>query len=158
MLSAGCRSSANRYTAAHMRRALLILVNVLAGCLGDPCSTDEVARSPSPDVAWDAVLVENNCGATTSFSYVIHIVAHGQPFDALSRSASLYAAVRNDSAYGVTLIWKDPTHLSVEYLRAERATILSTALTNQIVVSLDSGIVDSNAPAGGMLRNLERRH
>ena len=128
---------------------------VLAGCgLG---SRDEVARVASPDGRAEAVLVEMNGGATTSFGYEVHVVPKGRPTSA--RVAWLYGAVRNENAFGANLKWTDDHELVIEYLEAreqrlERATVSVEGRTAR--VSLRSGVNDPTAPAGGMLYNLER--
>jgi len=60
-------------------RALFALALLLAGC-GEamPCENTEVARMTSPDGRHDAVLFERSCGATTSFSSQVSIVARGR--------------------------------------------------------------------------------
>src|SRR5215207_8000750 len=52
---------------------LIALVLLCAGC----ASHDEVSRVPSPDRHLDAVLVESNTGATTSFWYDVYVVKDG---------------------------------------------------------------------------------
>src|SRR6267142_6719220 len=64
-------------------------------------SFDEVARVPHPNANVDAVLVETNGGATTSFGYEVFIFPRGQkPKRSDHAVASLYGAGRNDHAYG----------------------------------------------------------
>jgi hypothetical protein len=53
---------------------LALLVALQAGC---GFRTD-VERVPAPEYPLDAVLVERNGGATTSFSYEVHIVPRGK--------------------------------------------------------------------------------
>ncbi|HEU4924800.1 MAG TPA: hypothetical protein VFT23_17200 [Burkholderiales bacterium] len=48
----------------------MIVVLAAAGC----ANHDEVARVPPPDKQLDAVLVESNGGATTSFWYDVYVV------------------------------------------------------------------------------------
>jgi len=60
-------------------RALLALALLLAACgEATPCVNTEVARMTSPDGRHDAVLFERSCGATTSFSSQVSIVARGR--------------------------------------------------------------------------------
>ena len=138
------------------RRAsfLPIALALLAGC--GLVSRDEVARVASPDGRIEAVLIETNGGATTSFGYEVHVVPKGRP--ASAQVAWLYGAVRNENAYGANLKWADDHELVIEYLdareqRLERASVSVGGRT--IKVSLRSGINDPTAPAGGMLYNLE---
>jgi hypothetical protein len=51
---------------------LPIALALLAGC--SLVSRDEVARVASPDGRVEAVLIETNGGATTSFGYEVHVV------------------------------------------------------------------------------------
>ena len=133
---------------------------VMSACLGFDWSHDEVARVPSPDQRVDAVLVETNGGATTSFGYEVYVVPAGAPYSRGAKVASLYAAVRSDRAYGANLRWADPKHLLIEYREAQIDTLLRPAAQvagAQIVVELRPGVSDPSAPGGGMLYNLERK-
>jgi hypothetical protein len=59
-------------------RALLALVTtfvLLTAC--SQVSRDEVARVAAPGGQVEAVLVETNGGATTSFGYEVHVVERG---------------------------------------------------------------------------------
>jgi hypothetical protein len=140
-----------------MALALVIILGALAsGCV----SQDEVARSASPSGRVEAVLVERNGGATTSFGYEVFLVPSNQPARRGRQVASLYGAVRNESAYGVNLRWDDEHTLALEYLEAKQAELVrSDAIVNadSVRVVLRSGIGDPTAPAGGMLYNLRGR-
>jgi len=120
-------------------------------------SRDEVARVTSPDGRVEAVLIETNGGATTSFGYEVHVVEKGQP--TRERVAFLYRAGRNENAYGVNLKWVDDNQVAIEYWDARQQSLerASVNVAGRIIkVSLRSGINDPTAPAGGMLYNLER--
>ena len=126
--------------------------------LDDFVSRDEVARVTSPSGAVDAVLVETNGGATTSFGYEVFVVEAGSSFDAEDSIAALYAAVRNGSAYGANLRWRAPDVLSIEYLTARSAELYQRSIEVsgvRIAAGLKSGVEDLTAPAGGMLMNLQ---
>jgi hypothetical protein len=144
-----------KYTRNPKPSFLPLALALLAGCgLG---FRDEVARVASPDGRVEAVLVETNGGATTSFGYEVHVVEKGQP--ACDRVAWLYGAGRNAQAYGANLNWTGENELVIEYLdayaqRLERATV--SVGGRAIKVSLRSGVNDPTALAGGMLYNLER--
>lgn len=119
-------------------------------------SRDEVARVGSPDGRVDAVLVETNDGATTAFGYEIHIVERGKSYG--EAAATLHGAVRNENAYGANLRWLTDSDLLVEYQRALAQVIERTSVRvagRDIRIVLRPGVLDSNAPAGGMLYNLE---
>ena len=137
-----------------------VLVVGTAACETGGWSWDEVARVRSPDGARDAVLIERNGGATTSFGYEVFIVPHeGQVGEgAPGAVASLYAATRNAQAYGVNLRWLSGDSLAVEYWRAREALIHEAALTgrqDRLRVVLRADVEDPKAPSGGMLYNRE---
>src|SRR6185312_10170544 len=91
-------------------------------------SHDEVKRISSPDGKTDAVVIEENGGATTSFNYLVEVGPKSSRH--LEKAVSVYGATRNSNAYGVNLRWTDNSNLSVEYLDAKRAP----EFFNQIVV------------------------
>lgn len=137
------------------RDPFLAIAVLLAAC--GLVSRDEVARVGSPDGRVDAVLVETNGGATTSFGYEIHVVEKGKSYR--EAVATLYGALRNDNAYGANLRWRTDSELMVEYQQAraealEKSTVRVAGRDIRIVHR--PGVSDSNAPAGGMLYNLER--
>ena len=124
-------------------------------------SFDEVARVPNSKANVDAVLVETNGGATTSFGYEVFILRSGQrPKREGAPVASLYGAVRSEKAYGVNMRWEGDDALVVEYLDAQHASLLNAVVNVEgraIKIVMKSGITDSAAPGGGMLYNMERR-
>lgn len=122
-------------------------------------SADEVARATAPDGTVDAVLLETNGGATTSFGYEIHVVPHGAERSA-NPVATLYGAIRSERAYGANLDWESPSSLAVRYLSAKSANLHHSRATVSgitIQITLRAGETDASAPAGGMLYNLRRR-
>jgi hypothetical protein len=136
------------------RAGLLSLAIALPGCW----SYDEVARVAHLDSPLEAVVVEGNGGATTSFSYDIYVVEEGRPYRRGDMVAGLYGAVRSSSAYGVNLHWVGDT-LRIEYLSARQDTLFRSMLERsgrRISVQLAPGIVDSTAPSGGMLYQLRK--
>lgn len=137
-----------------------MLAAPLAACLM-ACglvSRDEVARVPSPDGRVEAVLIETNGGATTSFGYEVLVTEKGNTRG--NQVASLYGAVRSQRAYGVNLKWASNTQLLVEYQTARRET-LDRAIVHvagrDIRTAFKPGLSDPTAPAGGMLYNLKRQ-
>ena len=75
-------------------------------------------------------------------------------------AASLYAAVRSDSAYGVNLRWTGADELVVEYQTARQVALRDSAVTlgpRTVHVVLRPGVADPQAPGGGMLYNLQGR-
>lgn len=145
----------------YLSKILLLTIFFLVVSCGD-WSFDEVARASSPNEKVDAVLVEKNGGATTSFSYLVFIVPKNEKIEEdLERFkvATLYGAVRNESAYGVNLKWYSENELVIEYLSAKDEQTLKPKIiigNVDISVKLKNGIKDSEAPAGGMLYNLEK--
>jgi len=134
---------------------LAAVLTLLTGC--GFVSRDEVARVPCPDRRVEAVLIETNGGATTSFGYEVYVVAKGRPPN--DQVAWLYGAGRNENVYGANLKWTDDHELVIEYLEArdQRLERASVSVEGRVIkVSLRSGVNDPTAPAGGMLYNLER--
>ncbi|XVJ70718.1 MAG: hypothetical protein HEQ39_14670 [Rhizobacter sp.] len=121
-------------------------------------SADEVARMPSPNEMVDAVVIETNGGATTSYGYEVYLTApkkkvKGQPV------ASLYGATRSDKAWGINLQWVSSEKLSVQYLSAKSTQLNepNAAIgTQQVHVVLESNRPDPNAPQGSMLDNIRK--
>jgi hypothetical protein len=140
--------------------AFLGIALATASCFGfgEP-SRDEVARISSPSGQLDAVVIETNGGATTSFGYEVHIVPEGTVASKATEVASLYGAVRNEQAYGVNVRWRRSDLLAVEYLRAKDASLRRPRVSvngRDVQVVLAGSIADPEAPSGGMLYNLER--
>jgi hypothetical protein len=124
-------------------------------------SFDEVARVPNLKANVDAVLVETNGGATTSFGYQVFVLRGGEkPKRDEAPVASLYGAWRSEQAYGVNLRWEGDDALVIEYLDAQYSS-LHNAVVNAdgraIKIAMKSGVTDSCAPGGGMLYNLKHR-
>src|SRR5438094_1125939 len=141
-----------------------LVVLSVAGCVNvtGEWSQDEVARISDPSGAVDAVLFERNGGATTSFGYGVYVVPRGRPVNPAADStvASLYAAVRSDSAYGVNIRWTGSDELAVEYLSARTAALRDSLVTigqHAVRITLRPGVADPRAPGGGMLYNLRDR-
>ena len=123
-------------------------------------SQDEVARIPSPTNRIDAVLIETNGGATTSFGYRVFLTKPGWHWRTGTEVASLYGAARSEQAYGVNLKWRSPHELAVEYLRAYQERLVqaqATVAAEVVHTTLVAGHSDPTAPPGGMLYNLQGR-
>lgn len=139
------------------RFSLTAVVVILLTCVG--CSSrDEVTRVSSPDGRVDAVLFETNGGATTSFGYEIELARKGHRGG--SSVASFYGAARNDQAYGVDLSWKGNDELAITYRTAEQPPIIRNAIDmdgKHIRIFVQGGVTNPNAPAGGMLYNLQKK-
>jgi hypothetical protein len=123
-------------------------------------TTSEVARVRSPGGRLEAVLIETNGGATTSFGYEVFVVPSGWGPGRAKLVADFYGATRSESAYGVNLRWHAADALVIEYLDAQQEELaLPVALVagQRVRVALRRGVSDPAAPAGGMLYNRERR-
>jgi hypothetical protein len=135
----------------------LFCVFAVTGC--GAVNKDEVARLTAPSGQIDAVLLETNGGATTSFGYEVHMVKTGaKPVD--SPMVVLYGALRNDNAYGVNLRWESDSVLAVEYLTAKSTSLMSSRASvegHAVNLVLRPGVADPAAPAGGMFYNLQGR-
>jgi hypothetical protein len=141
-------------------------VVALAACFsGSGHGWDEVARLRAPGGGADAVLIETNGGATTSFGYRVYVVPPGAAVPretraAASEAARLYGATRNAQAYGATLRWVAADTLAVEYQAARHDTLLHPAVMlagRAVQIVLRPGVADLGAPPGGMLYNLQGR-
>ena len=142
----------------HPRSLVVALLATATACF--VWSHDEVARVTAPSGDIDAILIETNGGATTSFGYLVYVVPRGASATDSKRVASLYGATRSDQAYGVNLKWRSSEELAVEYLSAHSEDLLrdSLSITNHTIrVQLVSGVSDPAAPPGGMLYNLQGR-
>jgi len=124
-------------------------------------SFDEVARVGDPQANVDAILVETNGGATTSFGYEVFLLARGHAAERSGHPvATFYGAVRSEHAYGVNLRWVSSDTLAVEYLDAQHVNWLNGSLIldgRKINIVLKPGVTDPSAPPGGMLYNLQGR-
>ena len=138
--------------------AAVTVILFLGGCrlfLGAGGS-DEVTRVQSPDGRFEAVLIETNGGATTSFGYKVYIERAGSSRES-TFVAHLYGAARSLHAYGANLRWDDVETLNIEYMEAEWAepVNLNPRIDGRtLTVKLVEGIVDNSAPPGGMQYNL----
>ena len=119
-------------------------------------SHDEVSRVASPDGRTDAVLFEENGGATTSFDYVVDVVPHGEKN--MKQVGEIYGAVRNTQAYGVDLRWIDSNTVEADYLTSKTAPVVDSVILDGRKISLvfKEGVTDAAAPSGGMLYNLQK--
>jgi hypothetical protein len=105
-----------------MQRVLFAIVLVLiAGC----GSRHEIARTPSPDGALDAVLAEV-VGAPRAGSYEVYVVRRGATLGRSRALVGLEGVARSGEAAGARLRWLDPETLAVEYLSAQAVTVNSS--------------------------------
>lgn len=91
----------------------IIAASMLASCGGASlCSTNELSRSSSPNDRVDAVVIETDCGATTSKALKVHLVASGRKIDE-DRFVFL-----SDKTQGLLVEWEDDHTLMLSYLNA----------------------------------------
>ena len=139
-----------------MKSFVFVMGLVVTAC--ELVSRDQVAVLASPAGHVEAVLIETNGGATTSFGYEIWIRARtGGHQEEIAR---LYGAVRNENAYGANLRWATDNELIVEYLEALSANLVKPKLRmagQDFRIMLKPGVEDRTAPSGGMLYNLRRQ-
>lgn len=106
------------------RRFGATLIAVLALLSASACASfewvyEEKDRSTSPDQMVDAVIVEGNGGATTSFVYWVYIVPKGLKFDKDATSFDRDRAVfSGDHFADFKVVWKEPKLLEIKYKQA----------------------------------------
>jgi hypothetical protein len=125
-----------------------------------PLRVGEAVRVPSPSGRIDAIVIEANTGPNSSSSYDVFLVPSGGEHSSGVHIASLYAARRNRTAYGVNLKWNGPEELSIEYLEASAAEIMRDRASiegEQVQVKLRKGIEDPDALPGRMLDNTRKK-
>jgi hypothetical protein len=85
-------------------------VFIIFGC--NPVSREELKRTTSPDSIVDAVLVQANGGATTSFIYELYVVKKGAKITEGS------ALLRADHVDGLLIGWSQSKLLDIKYAEA----------------------------------------
>ena len=146
------------YIAAAATLFLAVTVSTFFWLIPGP-SADEVSRLAAPAGDIEAVLIETNGGATTSFGYEIFVVSRGTKPSG-TPAAFLYGAVRSQKAYGVNLRWLSDSNLDVEFESTKSAKVgipLVSVANRNVHVELKANVTDPNAPPGGMLYNLKGR-
>ena len=96
-----------------IRFLFIVPIFVILGCSSiDPCHELEILREQSPDGAVDFVVMEKDCGATTSISTLIFIVPRGNSTDEFK---PIFMA---DHVDGLTVNWKKAREMTIEYRNA----------------------------------------
>ena len=146
------------YIAAAAAIFIAVAVSAFLWLIPGP-SADEVSRLAAPRGDIEAVLIETNGGATTSFGYEIFVVPRGiKPSG--TPVAFLYGALRSHKAYGANLRWLSDSNLDVEFESTKSAKVgapLVSVANRSVRIELKPNITDLNAPPGGMLYNLKGR-
>jgi len=104
--------------------ASLAIAASLSAC-SDACRDNVVSTEPSPDGAWQAVLFQRDCGATTGFSSQVSVTRVGA---AISGGGNTFVAdddhgnATKSSSGGpwVELRWLSPQRLLIRYDKASR--------------------------------------
>lgn len=106
------------------RAAVCVLLGALSACSG-PCTTTVVRVAKAPDGQHAATLFHRDCGATTSFSTQISVLATGGK---VSGGGNAFIADDNHDAAAVgpwrgswaDVQWLSPNHLLVRYAAKSR--------------------------------------
>lgn len=127
-------------------------VVMVAACEQAPVE-HEVVRSPGLGGRVELLIIEASAGATTSYSYDVHLVAAGD--DPAEAVMSINGATRSGKAYGVDAVWTSADHVQVTYWRAdspppEPAAKHVTVAGHAITVTVLAGKVNRSAPPGSM--------
>lgn len=92
---------------------LLLIIFGSVGCnLQDVCNSREILRLSSPDNLVDAVLVESDCGATTSLSYKVYLVPAQK---SIKGCTPIFIS---DKVESLEIKWTNIKNLSIKYSRA----------------------------------------
>lgn len=78
----------------------------------DPCRQVEVLRKPSQDGLVAFVVVQRDCGATTSVATSVFVVRTGGGTD---KARPIFKA---DHVEGLEVSWESPRHLGIRYEKA----------------------------------------
>ena len=125
-----------------------ILLCLCNGCF-DPCGNDEVVRVPSPDVKFEAVIFQRDCGATTDFSTQISVLPKGT---SLPKAGGNVYIGDSDHGAAPTAKWSGPpvdvkwsanrqltvvTHPAARIFRTEANVSVSTGVFSKETVTVE---------------------
>lgn len=89
------------------------LIALILGCgFSSPCHDTELERIKSPDNKVEVVLVQRDCGATTSKSFNVFVVGTGKKTQADD------LVFKADHIEGLSLLWREPKFLEIKYKQA----------------------------------------
>ena len=94
---------------------LIVLVLVIKECndiANSLCLKEVISRKSSPNGLYDAVILEVNCGATTSYVYKVFIVRNGNEVKNKSFDYPIFSA---DHSENLKISWKSSNELSITY-------------------------------------------
>jgi len=91
---------------------LFFIIFLSNGCdENSVCNQKEISRKSSPDSIVDALVIQENCGATTSYSYKVYIVPNGEnPFNNF--------VFLSDKTDKLEVSWLSSKSLSITYDKA----------------------------------------
>ena len=90
-------------------------------------------------------MVQNNAGATTTYSYAIHLVPAGEPIGAPAM-VTITGAQRSRTDYGVNLEWTDARTVVVSYWKADSIHPDNTQLRHTHLAGMNLRVVLEPAP------------
>jgi hypothetical protein len=127
-----------------------VLSWLLLGVVCSACAEHkEVARIPAPSRDVDAVVVEGNGGATTSFWYDVYLTKPGAEYRSGNQVADTYGSLRRNGDWGVDVSWRTSSDLVVEYKSADRTSLDVRELAiagRKIAITLRQECPDSGSP------------
>ena len=101
------------------------LFEVLSGGFGSEVSYREILRVSNNKANLDAIVVETNGGATTSFGYYVYIVRKGQKISEDLIVASFDSALKDSNSSGLNLDWVGQNKLEISYFRAKSVNLIT---------------------------------
>jgi len=87
--------------------SFLVAGTIVLGC--DPVAREEITRITSPDFMIDALLVQTDAGATTSFGYEVYFVPRGKQ---LTKEHPLF---RGNKMEKLKFRWVKPKLFEIQY-------------------------------------------
>lgn len=88
----------------------------------DICSDRVFTTEYSPGNKFKAVVTERNCGATTSYNYIIKVGRSDQSYF-LKEVGWVYGAVLDESKYGVHTTWLNDSTIQVSYYKCRHNNV-----------------------------------
>jgi len=92
----------------------LAIIIYIAFSLHTPCKYTEIQRIASPSQNLCAIVIEDNCGATTDFGYSVRLSSCLE--NVPSREiVHLYGPYRGNGSSGIDVRWTNDNELSIQY-------------------------------------------
>lgn len=106
--------------------AAFMLVFLLSGAgylYFNLCSDDPFSTTLSPSGKYKVTVTVRNCGATTSYNYLVSVGESGDTYF-LEKAGWLYGARRDAKGdWGVSVVWLSDNEVSVRYFNAHSLTL-----------------------------------